>query len=179
MKRTLLTTLTAVLLLAVVGSAARATEVGYSRTFGLGIELGDPTGLSAKLWVGRTNALDFGFGFWTYGNGTCYVDQNGNTICGSFGHDGGTFNMDYLWQSNIIRGTAQLDWHVGGGGRLVWWGGCQSNCVAVAARAPIGLDLMFNNPSFMEIFFEIAPAFWLVPNIDFGIDGGIGARFYF
>ena len=71
--------------------------------------------------------------------------------------------MDYLWQSNIVRGAAQLDWHVGAGGRFVWWGGCSGDCFAVAARAPIGLDLMFNNPGFMEIFFELAPAFYLVP----------------
>jgi hypothetical protein len=179
MKRTLLTTVTAALLLAVVGPAARATEVGYSRKFGLGIQLGDPTGLSAKLWVSPTNALDFGLGFQTYGYGTCYTDSNGNQVCGNFGHDNGSFNMDYLWQSNIIRGTAQLDWHIGGGGRLIWWGGCQNNCVAVAARAPIGLDLMFTNPNFIEVFFELAPSIWLVPGIDFGIDGDLGARFYF
>jgi hypothetical protein len=179
MKRTILTTLAVALLLAVVGPAARATEVGYSRKFGLGIELGDPTGLSAKLWVSPTNALDFGLGFWTYGNGACFNDQNGNQVCGAFGHTNGTFNMDYLWQSNIIRGTAQLDWHVGGGARFVWWGGCQSNCIAVAARAPIGLDLMFANPNFLEVFFELAPSFWIIPGFGFGIDGGIGVRFYF
>jgi hypothetical protein len=179
MKRTLLTTIAVALLLAVAGPAARATEVGYSRRFGVGIELGDPTGLSAKLWVAPTNALDFGLGFWTYGNGACFNDQNGQEVCGAFGHDNGTFNMDYLWQSNIIRGTAQLDWHIGGGGRMVWWGGCQSNCIAVAARAPIGLDLMFNNPNFLEVFFELAPSFWLIPGLDFGIDGGIGVRAFF
>ena len=62
---------------------------------------------------------------------------------------------------------------------MVWWGGCQSNCVAVAARAPIGLDLMFNNPNFLEVFFELAPSFWLIPGLDFGIDGGIGVRAFF
>jgi hypothetical protein len=179
MKRTLLTIFAAAGLLAVVGPAAHATEVGYSRKIGVGVEIGDPTGLSAKLWVSPTNALDFGLGFWTYGNGACFTDQNGNEQCGAFGHTNGTFNMDYLWQSNIIRGTAQLDWHVGGGGRMVWWGGCQSNCIAIAARAPIGLDLMFANPNFLEVFFELAPSFWIVPGVDFGIDGGIGVRLFF
>ena len=64
--------------------------------------------------------------------------------------------MDYLWQSNIVRGQAQLDWHVGAGGRAIWAGDCNGDCFAIAARAPVGLDLMFNNPGFLEVFFEIA-----------------------
>ena len=65
-----------------------------------------------------TNALDFGLGFWGYGfNDRCWVDNSGNTHCDRFGYSNGTFNMDYLWQSNIVRGQAQLDWHVGVGGR--------------------------------------------------------------
>jgi hypothetical protein len=178
MKRTLLTTVTVALLLAVVGPAARATEVGYSRKIGVGVELGDPTGLTAKFWTSPTNALDFGLGFWTYGNGACFNDANGQ-VCDAFGHTNGTFNMDYLWQSNIIRGTAQLDWHIGGGGRMVWWGGCTSDCIALSARAPVGLDLMFTNPNFVEVFFEIAPAFWVFPNLGLGFDGDLGVRLYF
>ena len=177
MKRTLLAALAAASILAVAHSAG-ATEVGYSRRFGLGVVVGDPTGLSAKLWIAPTNALDFGLGFWSGVNGDCFVNGNGDTICET-AHNG-TFNMDYLWQSNIIRGSAQLDWHIGGGGRFIWWGGgCNINCVAVAARAPIGLDLMFQNPSFIEIFFELAPSFWIVPDLNFGIEGGLGIRFYF
>jgi hypothetical protein len=179
MKKTLLATLAAAMLLAVAGQSARATEVGYSRKFGLGVVIGDPTGLSAKLWVGPTNALDFGLGFWSGVNGDCYIDSAGNRVCGNFGAHNGSINIDYLWQSNIIRGSAQLDWHIGAGGRMVWWNGCQSNCVAFSARAPIGLDLMFANPGFLEIFFELAPSFWLVPDVNFGIEGGLGIRFYF
>jgi len=179
MKRTLLTTFAAALLLAVVGQSAQATEVGYSRKFGLGIVIGDPTGLSGKLWVAPTNSFDFGLGFWSGYDSNCFYDSNGNRVCGAFGHSNGTFNMDYLWQSNIIRGSAQLDWHVGVGGRIVWWGGCQNDCIALAARAPIGLDLMFTNPSFLEVFFELAPSIGFLPGLGFGIEGGIGVRFYF
>ena len=38
---------------------------------------------------------------------------------------------------------------------------------------------MFNNPGFLEIFFELAPAFYLVPGFGFAIEGGLGVRFYF
>jgi hypothetical protein len=178
MKRTIVTTIAAVLLLVASAGSASATEVGYGRKFGIGFVLGDPTGLSAKAWVGPTNALDFGLGFWGYGvNNPCF-NNGGN--CPRFGYHSGTFNVDYLWQSNIVRSTAQLDWHVGAGGRAVWWGGgCTAGCFNIAVRGPIGLDLMFNNPSFLEIFFEVALSFYLVPGFDLGPEGGLGARFYF
>jgi hypothetical protein len=176
MKRTIVIAMAAVLLFAATAGSASATEVGYGRKFGLGFVLGDPTGLAAKLWVGPTNALDFGLGFWGYGPGDpCF---NNNPNCRGWGYSSGTFHMDYLWQSNIIRSTAQLDWHVGVGGRGVWWGG-NDGFFAAAARAPIGLDLMFQNPSFLEIFFEVAFAFYVVPGFAFGPEGGLGARFYF
>src|SRR5262245_27361599 len=176
MKRTILTTLVAVSLLAAIAGTASATEVGYGRKFGLGVVIGDPTGLTGKLWIAPTNALDFGLGFWGYGvNNRCFQD----TPCGRYGYHNGTFNMDYLWQSNIVRSQAQLDWHVGVGGRAVWWGNCVGDCFDVAARAPIGLDLMFNNPSFIEVFFEVVLAFYFVPGFGLAPEGGLGIRFYF
>jgi hypothetical protein len=176
MKKTILTTVVAALLVAGVARSANATDVGYGRKFGIGFELGDPTGLTAKLWVGQTNALDFGLGVWGYGfNDPCFNNQN----CRGFGYGGGSFNVDYLWQSNIVRAAAQLDWHVGVGGRGFWLNNCGGNCVGVGARAPLGLDLMFNNPNFLEVFFEIAPAFYIVPGFGFAIEGGLGVRFYF
>ncbi len=33
--------------------------LSQNRGFGLGIVLGEPTGLSAKLWTGNSNAFDF------------------------------------------------------------------------------------------------------------------------
>ncbi|HVU50975.1 MAG TPA: hypothetical protein VHL80_09840 [Polyangia bacterium] len=162
---------------AVLGTArtANATEVGYARKFGLGFEIGDPTGLTAKLWVAPTNALDFGLGLWGYGFDDCAA----NHPCSHYGYHDGTLNMDYLWQSNIIRGQAQLDWHIGAGGRAVWFGGCNGDCVALGARMPVGVDLMFVNPSFIEVFFELAPIFYIVPGFDFGVEGALGVRFYF
>ena len=176
MKRTIVSALVAASLLAAIANPVSATEVGYNRKFGLGVMVGDPTGLSAKLWIAPTNALDFGLGFWGYGvNNRCF--DNGN--CPRYGYNNGTFNMDYLWQSNIVRGQAQLDWHVGAGGRLTWIGNCNGDCARIGARGAIGLDLMFNNPSFLEVFFEVAPVFVLVPGLWLDIEGGLGVRFYF
>ena len=76
---------TAALILAVLvllGGVARATEVGYSRTIGVGAMFGDPTGLSAKFWTGNTNAIDLGVGFYGYGlRGGCYRDRPDHEVC--------------------------------------------------------------------------------------------------
>ena len=58
-------------------------------------------------------------GFWGSGvNAPLHRQQRRARTAATSAH--GTFNVDYLWQSNIVRGTAQLDWHIGGGGRIVW-----------------------------------------------------------
>lgn len=166
----------AALLLLGTARPANATEVGYGRKFGLGFMVGDPTGITAKLWVGPTNSLDFGLGFWGYGfNDRCAP----NGPCDRFGYNNGSFNIDYLWQSNIVRGQAQLDWHIGAGGRMLWFGGCTGKCIDVGARMPVGLDLMFANPAMLEVFFELAPALYFVYGPSFDIEAALGVRFYF
>jgi hypothetical protein len=156
---------------------ANTTDVGYGRKFGLGFMFGAPTGLAAKLWVGPTNSIDFGLGLWGYGFDNC---AGRGVPCDRFGYGGGTFHTDYLWQSNIVPGKTQLDWHIGAGGRAIWYGGCAGDCVALAARMPVGLDLMFANPARLETFLELAPALYFVPTLaSFGVEGALGARFYF
>jgi hypothetical protein len=175
MKYTVVTTFLAVFLLVAGARPASATEVGYGRKIGLGFILGDPTGISGKYWVGPTNAFDFALGFTNYGAGVgaqCFTDSNGVTHCQ--GYFDTSINVDYLWQSNIVRSTAQLDWYIGGGGRVVIFGGRGFN---IGARMPVGLALMFNNPNFLEVFFEIDPAFYIYNGLTF--EGGLGVRFYF
>lgn len=164
--------------LSTIGSGqAQATEVGYGRNFGLGFEIGEPVGFVGKYWVGKTNAFDFGVGFDGYAAGVCTNDRNG--VCnGRF-----TFNVDYLWQSNLVKSTAQLDWHIGAGGRVNIWNAGNRDYVALGARMPVGLDLMFNKPNFLELFFEIAPIVYVGANVGpflwLGFDGDLGVRFYF
>jgi len=179
MKRSAVITLTAALLLLGVGTSAHATEVGYNRKFGLGFILGDPTGITGKYWISGTNALDFGLGFTDYGfgYGNCYVDNQGFQHCS--GYYDTSVNIDYLWQSKLVRSGAQLDWYIGLGGRAYFLGDRNYRYgIDFAARAPIGLALMFTNPSFLELFFEIAPAIRFLPPHG-ALDGGLGARFYF
>jgi len=154
---------------------AEATEVGHGRDFGLGFALGSPTSIVAKYFIGDNNALDFGLGFWRYG---WHCGNPGdNPYCSD--HPAFTrisLNADYLWQEPIVGGRgATLDWHIGAGGRI-WAGGGD---FAAAARMPIGLDLTFRKPAFLEVFLELAPALYIVPDINLDIEAFLGVRFYF
>jgi hypothetical protein len=175
----------AIAVVACAGGVARATEVGYSRQYGIGAVVGDPTGLSGKVWLGQTNAIDLGVGFYGYGyRGGCFHDRDGRTICDRrYGYGSTSVHADYLWESKLVGGNGgkiQLDWHVGAGVRTVFLGDpCGSGCWDVGVRAPIGLDLTFNQPSFLEVFVEIAPAFYVAPATFLAMEGGLGVRGYF
>ncbi|HEY2900177.1 MAG TPA: hypothetical protein VGL59_06360 [Polyangia bacterium] len=176
MKRSVVTAFVVALLGVAAAPAARATEVGYSRRFGLGLAVGDPTGLVAKLWVSPTNAVDFGLGFQHYGLQRCDVDG----IHCDYAYREFSFNADYLWQSNLVKGPFQLDWHIGAGGRIYSFSDNNryEHDFDLGARMPIGLDGMFRNPGFLEIYFEVAPVLLLLP-LDFDLEGALGVRFYF
>jgi hypothetical protein len=141
------------------------------------VAFGSPTSIVAKYFVGGGNALDFGLGFWNYGwrsRNRCYGPQN-EDFCDYDGFDVVSLNADYLWQDSIVRGTgANLDWHIGAGGR-VWVG----DGFAAAARMPVGLDLTFRKPDFLEVFLEIAPAMYIIPGLNLDIEAFLGVRFYF
>jgi hypothetical protein len=44
---------------------------------------------------------------------------------------------------------------------------------------PVGVDLMFRKPDFLEVFLELAPALYLVPGVGLDIEAFLGVRFYF
>jgi hypothetical protein len=162
----------------VLGQSTRAaaTEVGHGRNFGIGAAFGSPTSLVGKVFVGGGNAFDFGLGFWSYGWG-CQRRGDAPRLCDGYdAFDLLTVNADYLWQDGIVGGaSATLDWHIGGGGRI-WVG---DGTFAAAARMPVGLDLTFRKPSFLEVFLELAPALYIVPGLELDLEAFLGVRFYF
>lgn len=168
---------------ALVGSprTASATEIGYRRNFGIGLMLGEPTGITGKYWISSKTALDFGLGF-GYGN---YYDRRCDRFGCYGGYEGVSLNADYLWHPSVlVRGPVELLWHIGVGGRIWFWNYRDRNydtrggLLDAAIRMPIGLDLMFANPNFLEIYGEVTPSLYLFgPYL--GFEGGLGIRFYF
>jgi hypothetical protein len=176
MKRvTLLSTL---LLVKLASSPASATEVGTVRSFGLGVQLFDPTALIGKAFLDRNNALAFGIGFWGYGR--CY-DVNGNSYACNDYQNNFSLHFDYLYEEPIVDSVVRLDWHVGIGGRLTYWDRPRyvDHDAGLFARVPVGLDLAFRRPRWLEVYLEIAPGLWIYPPLHFDIDVGLGARAYF
>lgn len=121
---------------------------------GVGIILGDPTGISAKYWLDKTNAIDAAIGF-----------------------DRFSVHADYLFHfRNVIpqTGGGEFGAYVGPG--LVYKDKKHDNMVGV--RFALGAAFEISQYP-VEIFAEIVPVLELSPDTDLNLDGGIGIRYYF
>lgn len=149
-----------------------------NKTFGLGLELGEPTGLTGKYFFSDRAALDFGLGYiyehYYYGDGLhLYADLLVHPV------------------SLASNPTFELPFYVGGGIRFwdfdyCYQGRCGYGASAVGLRIPLGIAFDFNNAP-LDIFIQI------VPTIDFvsgdyydrydrsyiTFDFSVGLRFWF
>jgi hypothetical protein len=127
------------------------------KNFGLGIILGEPTGVSAKLWTSSENAFDFAAAWSFKGDGHLLLQA------------------DYVWHMFrlISVSSGKLPFYVGIGGRVVL-----ADDALIGVRVPLGLDYMFADAP-IDIFVELVPILDLAPETDFDFGGGIGARFWF
>jgi hypothetical protein len=133
--------------------------------FGMGIVLGEPTGLSAKLWTSRDNAFDFAAA-WSFRN----YHHNDNHNDGSV-----LLQADYVWHFfNLIPvSSGKLPLYIGIGGRVVL-----ANDANFGVRVPVGLDYLFADAP-IDVFLELVPILDLSPETNFGVGGGLGIRYWF
>jgi hypothetical protein len=137
--------------------------------FGIGIILGEPTGLSAKLWTSKINAFDFGLGF---SEGGDRISYNGNYDNGSRVH----FHMDYLWHSfNAITSTERFPLYYGIGARFNSGAGYDAS---FGIRGVLGISWLPRSTP-LDVFIELVPVLQLTSNTGFGIDAGFGIRCFF
>jgi hypothetical protein len=152
------------LFLAVQGSVAQGSG------FGLGLIIGEPTGISAKLWTSPVNALDFGFG-WSMGG-----DQMGNYYGSHIGGSRVHFHMDYLWHSfEAIDTRERFPLYYGFGGRLNNGAGYNSS---LAIRGVFGVAWLPRDTP-IDVFLELVPSLQLTNSSGFYLDAGFGARYFF
>ena len=150
MKKTALATLIFVFLLCGSGFA-------QDRGFGLGVILGEPTGINFKAWTGYKTAF-VGAAAW------------------SFGHqDSLHVHLDYLVHNFRLLDLddVELPVYYGIGVRLK-----TGNDVRFGVRIPLGINYMFEKAP-LDIFVEFAPIFDLTPKTDLYFNGGFGIRYYF
>jgi hypothetical protein len=157
--------ITLLLFFAVQKSAAQ------ERPFGLGVIIGEPTGLSAKLWTSSVNAFDFGLG-WSMGGDRIGTYNGTYNSSESRTH----FHMDYLWHSfDAIHSAERFPLYYGIGGRINSGAGYDAS---FAIRGVFGIAWMPRRTP-IDIFLELAPSLQLTSSAGFGIDAGFGARYYF
>jgi len=150
-----------------------------NKTFGLGLELGNPTGLNGKVFVSPRSAIDFGVGY--------ILDDY------YFG-EGLHVYADYLWHPVSLATTQsfELPFYVGGG--LRYWnftycymGVCNYGGDAIGIRIPLGLAIDFNNVP-LDIFVQLVPVLDFVggqyfnqygDRAHFAVDGSVGIRYWF
>lgn len=121
---------------------------------GIGIMLGDPTGISGKYWLSEKDAVSLGAS-WS-------VIRERLTLLGSY-------NREIEIKSGIKEG--KLFFYPGVGVFL-------SIPSSFGVYIPLGLDFNFNKAP-INIFFEIDPGTKILPETSFSIFGYIGARYIF
>lgn len=138
------------------------SEVSYGqytgKQTGIGVMIGEPTGITLKSWTGTHSAFDVGLA-WSLGH-----------------YDAVNIHADYLWHEfdifqDVEEGTLPL--YYGVGGRLVF----AEDDALLGARVPVGLNYYFED-SPLGLFVEIAPVVNLAPSTDFDMEGALGVRFY-
>ncbi len=146
---------------------AQANGGPQGKDFGLGIIAGDPTGLTAKLWLDASNALDFHLSF-------------------DFTDEDITFLVDYLLHFgafNVRSNSIELPLYIGIGGKLSIDSfedrrDDRDARIGLGARVPFGLALLLKRAP-LEFFLEVAVGVRIFPATNTFLDAGLGARYYF
>ncbi|NQV51442.1 MAG: hypothetical protein HQ507_13165 [Candidatus Marinimicrobia bacterium] len=134
------------------------------RKFGLGVIIGEPTGLSMKLWTSPSKAIDAGLG-WSISQNQ---DDTQKTRI--------QFHVDMVQHAfNQFNTTARVPLYYGMG--LGFIGGSESES-SLAIRGVLGLAW---EPEYtpMDVFLEIVPALEIIPSTSFILNAGFGFRYFF
>ena len=157
-----------ILVTTMTASAPRNSAAAKPGPLGLGIVLGDPSGISMKLSLDNQHALQLHAGF--------EVEK--------FDRARVSTALDYLFYFRDLTVVAKhkneikvnLNPYAGVGTSIQISEG--STPIRLGARAPLGLAFLFA-PGNVELFTEIALGIHIFPSTTALIDGGIGARWFF
>ena len=148
-----------VLLLATASANARTQD-----DFGIGIILGEPTGLSIKYWIDEEIAID-GALAWSYSE-----------------NDSLQLHGDYLVHNYDVFEVEEMPFYYGIGARLKFKDddgrGRNEHDAMFGIRVPVGITYLFDDYP-LDLFFELVPVLDLSPDVDLDINAALGLRLYF
>ncbi|MCB0722646.1 MAG: DUF3996 domain-containing protein [Ignavibacteriae bacterium] len=142
---------------------ASTLSFGQTNSFGVGIIVGEPTGLSMKLRLSENTAIDGALG-WSF------EDKGSLHIHGDFLlHDYSLIHVD----------EGRLPIYYGIGGRIKLKNENKGNDDdRIGVRVPVGLAYEFSSRK-ADIFLEIVPILDLTPESQVSFNAALGARYYF
>jgi hypothetical protein len=134
-------------------ASAQAQDEG----FGLGLILGEPTGISGKLWM-EDNKAFAGAIAWSFEDETAVH-----------------LHTDLLFHSgNVVRvEMSKLLGYYGIGGRIKF-----ENKTKLGIRVPLGFNYIPTKTP-VDVFLEIVPLLDLAPSTKFNLNAAIGIRYFF
>lgn len=149
--KSLFTSFVCIILFGVSQLAAAQNRPGNTE---LGIILGEPTGISLKVWQSNSTAFDVAIA-WSFGR-----------------HESVHIHADYLIHEPLEVDRGSLMLYYGIGARAIL-----ADNPKFGARIPVGLQYIIPS-SRLSIFFEVAPLLDLIPATKFGVNGGLGIRYF-
>lgn len=140
-----------------VSFATPSTAEAAPRGFGLGVIVGDPTGVTGGFGLGGNQRFTFGVGF------------------GPFRGEGIVGHVDWQWMFPLTSmPRADLSLYAGVGPSFAFF----RDNAWLGVRGPAGLSFHFKRVP-MEVFVEVAGKLWIVQRSRFGIDAAAGFRYWF
>lgn len=145
-------------ILLIVSLAANVSAMERNK-FGIGVIIGEPTGITGKYMLNNKNAIDAGVGWKTGGDNELHI----------YG--------DYLFHLyDVIEvPKGQLPIYFGGGAR---WVSREDKDDKFGIRVPIGVEYLFEDLP-LGAFIELVPVLNLTPDTDFDLEAGTGIRYFF
>lgn len=135
-------------------SSPHVSAQSESSSFGIGVMIGEPTGVSVKNWFGSRTAVDVGAAWSLSQNEAIHLHSN-------------------FLIHNAFTDTPRLSFYYGLGGRVIF-----ADTPKAGIRVPVGLSFLFENAPF-DLFVEAAPILDITPDVSLSGNGGFGFRYYF
>lgn len=141
------------------------------RGLGLGIIVGEPTGISLKKWSGTSTAVD-GALAWSF-EGENFFQVHGDYLSHNF--------------TLIKVEKGKLPFYYGLGGRIKFVDGDNErgtrrdkdgDKTRIGVRIPLGLAYLFEKTT-LDLFLEVVPILDLIPKTDFKLNAAVGVRYFF